>query len=153
MALHPNEHDIDVRIATTDEDIHATFDVLSQLRPHLVRSSFVGTVRQLMDTEGFRLAALTDRGKVKAVAGYRVITMLYRGRILYVDDLVTDAAARSRGYGGRLLEWLRQEGRHRHCVEIQLISKLVRVDAHRFYQRNGFEVECLHLLTKVEEPA
>lgn len=153
MVLPHDVHDIDVRIAATDEDIQATFEVLSQLRPHLARSTFVGTVRQLMDTEGFRLAALTDRGQVKAVAGYRVITMLYRGRILYVDDLVTDAAARSRGYGGRMLQWLRQEARHRHCVEIQLISRLVRVDAHRFYKRHGFEVECLHLLSKVEEPA
>lgn len=153
MTLHSNDHDIDIRVASTDEDIRATFDVLSQLRPHLARASFDATIRQLMDAEGFRLAALTDRGRVRAVAGYRVITMLYRGRILYVDDLVTDAAARSRGYGARMLAWLRQEAGHRHCVEIQLISKLIRVDAHRFYKRHGFEVECLHLLTKVEQPA
>lgn len=139
----------DIDNASTDDAIEQTFDVMSQLRPHLSRTHYLATVRHLMETEGFALAALRDDDDVRAVAGYRVITMLYRGRILVIDDLATDAAFRSRGYGAEMLRWLRDEARRRDCVEIQLISRLIRKDAHRFYRRHGFRIECLHLISDV----
>ena len=139
----------DIDTAATDDAIDQTFEVMSQLRPHLDQADYLATVRHLMQTEGYALAALRDEGDVRAVAGYRVITMLYRGRILVIDDLATDAAFRSRGYGAELLGWLRDEARRRDCVEIQLISRLVRKDAHRFYLRHGFRTECLHLISDV----
>ena len=135
--------------ATSDAAIERTFGVMSQLRPHLEQAEYLEAVRHLMRTEGYALAALRNEGEVRAVAGYRVITMLYRGRILVVDDLVTDAGMRSRGYGADMLRWLREEARRRDCVEIQLISRLTRQDAHRFYFRHGFRQECLHLVADV----
>ena len=78
--------------AESDEQIAATFEVMRQLRPHLVAEEYVSQVRALMSSDGFRLAFLTDDGGVRAVAGYRFMNMLYCGRLLYVDDLVTDGA-------------------------------------------------------------
>lgn len=131
--------------ARTDDEIAATFDVMFQLRPNLARDAYVSTVRTLMETDGYSLAALSDEdGLVRAVAGYRIMTMLYRGRILYVDDLVSDEAARSRGYGKRMLDWLKDEGRREDCRELQLISRAIRERAHRFYFREGLGIECFH---------
>ena len=45
----------------------------------------------MRETDGFRLAAASVDGKVGAVAGFRVMEMLYCGKILSVDDLVTGA--------------------------------------------------------------
>jgi GNAT superfamily N-acetyltransferase len=133
--------------AETDEQIAATYDVMRQLRPHLTSDAYVPLVRSLMASDGFRLAALTDGGAVRAVAGYRIMTMLYCGRLLYLDDLVADERVRSRGYGGRLLGWLKEEGRRQGCHELQLISRVVREQAHRFYFREGFGIECFHFRT------
>jgi GNAT superfamily N-acetyltransferase len=102
-----------------------------------------------MESDGFRLAFLTDDGAVRAVAGYRLMNMLYCGRLLYVDDLVTDERVRSRGYGARLLEWLKDEGRRHHCAELQLISRVTREEAHRFYFREGLGIECFHFRVKL----
>ena len=133
-----------IQIAESDEQIAATFDVMSQLRPELGRDAYVPLVRRMMTEEGYRLAALRDEGRVVAVAGYRYMTMLYLGRLLYVDDLVADAAARSRGHGHTLLDWLKEEGRRNDCRELQLISRVVREQAHRFYFREGLGIECFH---------
>ena len=135
--------------AETDEQIAATFDVMRQLRPHLTREEYVPRVRGMMDSDGFRLAALTDEGQVRAVAGYRYMTMLYCGRLLYLDDLVSDEQARSRGYGKALLDWLKEEGRREGCTELQLISRTIREGAHRFYFREGFGIECFQFRTKL----
>ena len=135
--------------AVTDEQIAATYDVMRQLRPHLGRDEYVPRVRGMMASDGFRLAALTDEGQVRAVAGYRLMSMLYCGRLLYLDDLVSDERARSRGYGKALLDWLKEEGRRERCTELQLISRTTREGAHRFYFREGFGIECFQFRTKL----
>jgi GNAT superfamily N-acetyltransferase len=128
--------------AETDAQIAATFDVMQQLRPHLERDRYVATIRGLMASEGLRLLAVSDRGTVAAVASYRIMEMLYCGRLLYVDDLVADQSSRSRGHGARLIARLKEEGRALGCSEIQLISRVTREQAHRFYFREGFGIEC-----------
>jgi GNAT superfamily N-acetyltransferase len=130
--------------AGTDADIAASFEVMRQLRPHLEADAYVGRVRQLMESEGLRLLTLREDGVVRAVAAYRVMDMLYCGRLLYVDDLVTDQGGRSRGYGQRLVARLKAEARELGCAEIQLISRVTREQAHRFYFREGFGIECFH---------
>jgi GNAT superfamily N-acetyltransferase len=135
---------MNIEHAETDEEIAATFEVMRQLRPHLLREEYLPQVRALMASDGFRLAVLTDEGEVRAVAGYRYMHMLYCGRLLYVDDLVTNERVRSRGYGARMIEWLKAEARRHGCRELQLISRVVREEAHRFYFREGFGIECFH---------
>ena len=77
--------------------------------------------------------------------------MLYCGRVLYVDDLVTDEGARSRGYGSRLIARLQDEAHAHGCSEIQLISNVKREAAHRFYFREGFGIECFHFRAELED--
>ena len=136
--------------AQTDEEIAATFEVMRQLRPDLAADRYVAQVRSLMDSEGLRLLAVIDEGTVRGVAAYRFMQMLYCGRLLYLDDLVVDERVRSRGYGARLLDRLRAEGRAQGCSEIQLISRVTREQAHRFYFREGFGIECFHFRTRLD---
>lgn len=129
--------------ATDIADIERCFDVMVELRPHLLRESFVALVRQLM-ADGYRLAYLEDAGAVVAVAGYRIAHNLFLGKHLYVDDLVTAAHARSRGHGGRLLAQLRDVARASQCSHLHLDSGTQRQDAHRFYFREGMAITCFH---------
>jgi GNAT superfamily N-acetyltransferase len=59
------------------------------------------------------------------------------GKRCWLQDLVTDSTERSRGVGATLLatagEWARKHG----CNHLELTSGLGRVDAHRFYEREG----------------
>jgi GNAT superfamily N-acetyltransferase len=132
-----------IQRARTEPEIAACFPVLSQLRPHLEAASFVAQVRR-MEVEGFRLCFLEVQGTVRAVAGYRRMEMLATGPVLYVDDLVTDAAFRSQGHGARLLQWLLKEAEANGCRYLELDSGTTRLDAHRFYERCGMEKVALH---------
>ena len=80
------------------------------------------------------------------MAGFRVMEMLYSGRFLSIDDLVTDSRRRSQGVGKALLDWLRPEARRQGCDQIHLDSRLIRLDAHRFYEREGFEKIAYHFI-------
>ena len=135
---------IDFVLAQDDVGIAATFDVMQQLRPQLQRDEYVETMHALRASDGLQLLALREAGTVRAVATYRIMNMLYCGRLLYVDDLVTDERVRSHGYGAQLLARLKDEGRALGCSQIQLISHVKREDAHRYYFREGLGIECFH---------
>jgi len=97
-----------------------------------------------MQADGYRLAVLYEKGKVLTVAGYRYMEMLHCGKILYVDDLNTDEAHRSRGYGQALLGWLKLEAIENSCAQLHLDSGVQREDTHRFYFREGLTISAYH---------
>ena len=141
---------IDIVQAETDAQIASTFPVMRQLRPHLEAQDYVPLIRSLMASDGLRLTAMVENGTVRAVAAWRLMTMLYCGRLLYIDDLVSDEQSRSRGHGARLVAHLKQQARALGCSEIQLLSHTKREQAHRFYFRQGFGIECFHFRTKLD---
>lgn len=129
--------------AKTDAEIQKCFDVMSELRTQLIRDDFLATIR-LMESEGYRLAYIEDDGLVVAVAGYRIYTNLFLSKNLYVDDLVTSANARSKGYGKQMLDWLRDKARQAGCRWYHLDSGTQRGRAHKFYFNQGFTVSSYH---------
>src|SRR5688572_21205946 len=116
---------------------------MHQLRMQLVEGEFLGRVR-LQEQSGYQLAYLEEDGDVKAVAGFRYLENLYSGRVLYVDDLVTDSAGRSRGYGKALLGWLVELARSENCQTLELDSGVQRFEAHRFYLTNRMVISGHH---------
>jgi GNAT superfamily N-acetyltransferase len=137
-----------ITLAESDDDIARCFAVMHQLRPHLVDASFVATVRR-QQAEGYRLALLSDDGGVRAVAGFRILDNLVSGRLLYVDDLVTDEACRSRGHGKVLFDWLVRTARNAGCRYLELDSGVQRFDAHRFYLGNRMIISAHHFRFKL----
>jgi GNAT superfamily N-acetyltransferase len=133
---------VNIAIADTDEEILACYPVLKQLRPKLSDKTLVADVRR-MQKDRFLLASVRDPD-VRAVAGYRYMEMFAFGPLLYVDDLVTDSTKRSHGYGKALLTWLNNEARSHGCKFLTLDSGLKRLDAHRFYRREGLQEIALH---------
>lgn len=144
MAAHPG--DLRIRLAESDDDLRRCFPVMAQLRPHLDEPAFLERARRQKADDGYRIAFLESGGVVRAVAGFRIMEMLVCGRHLYVDDLVTDAAARSTGLGGRLFDWLTDHARAAGCVALELDSGLHRAYAHRFYFRKGMTVSSFHFV-------
>ena len=94
--------------------------------------------------EGFRLAFLESDGEVRAVAGYRILELLFSGRTLYVDDLVTREDDRSKGFGGQLFDWLVAEARREKCSAFALDSGVQRFNAHRFYLSKRMKIAAHH---------
>jgi GNAT superfamily N-acetyltransferase len=134
----------------TDEEILATCAVMRELRPHVPEAEYVATVRRMMASDGYRLAACHLDGAVAGVAGFRILEMLYSGRSLYVDDLSTAERFRSRGCGKALLDWLDAEAARLGCKELHLDSGVQREAAHRFYFRERMVISSFHFRKRVQ---
>ncbi|MET8631959.1 GNAT family N-acetyltransferase [Streptomyces sp. NPDC004680] len=56
-----------------------------------------------------------------------------------IEAVRIHAEERGSGLGTQLLEWAIDESRRQNCQLVQLTSDVSRTDAHRFYERLGFE--------------
>lgn len=117
---------------------------MSELRTHITTvEEFLERVARQQE-QGYLLAYLHADGEIRAAAGYRYQEMLFHGRVLYVDDLVTRAADRSAGWGGRLFDWLVDQARQHGCNSFELDSGVQRFDAHRFYLMKRMKIASHH---------
>jgi len=130
-------------LAESEQEVSACYPVMAELRPHLKREEFVPTVKRLAEIAGYRLAYLTDGG-IKAVAGFRISEWLAGGKYLDIEDLVTKSGERSKGYGGELFDWLVEHAQKNTCQQVRLVSRVSRLDAHRFYLRKGMNLEAYY---------
>jgi GNAT superfamily N-acetyltransferase len=127
------------------EEIDNCFEAFSELRPHLKdRESFTSQV-QVQQKEGYTLAAIFDEGKAAACVGFRVMTTLAWGKILYIDDLITRGIYRGKGYGGKLLDYAIEQAKSLGCDQVHLDTGFARHAAHRVYVSRGFHFNCHHL--------
>ncbi len=140
-----------IRLIESHEDIRRCYDVMHELRTHLSMDEFVSQVGRQRDQQGYKLACLENAGDVAAVAGFRFIEMLAWGRAMYVDDLVTAARARSKGYGGRLFDWLVELAKQEGCAQFHLDSGVQRHGAHRFYLQKRMDITSYHFVMNLTD--
>lgn len=134
----------EIQMAQSDEQILKCFDLLKLLRPQLDKEKFVLQVRHQMK-EGYTLTFIEDESGVKSVAGFRIAHYLAWGKVLYLDDLITQPEARGIGFGTHLLKWLMGEAKRFECNGIHLDTGIERNDAHRLYLNLGMTINGLHL--------
>ncbi|MET9376193.1 GNAT family N-acetyltransferase [Streptomyces sp. NPDC002992] len=60
-----------------------------------------------------------------------------------IEGVRIHAEERGSGLGTQLIEWAVEESRRQDCQLVQLTSDATRTDAHRFYERLGFEASHL----------
>lgn len=138
-----------IRTLETQEEIRGCFPVMLELRPQLVEDEFVRQVHRQRAAHGYVLAAVESEGRIVAAAGYRVAEFMAWGKVLYVDDLVTGAAHRGKGYGGALMDWLVAQARAQGCAELHLDSGHQRFDAHRLYLNKKLRITSHHFALKL----
>jgi GNAT superfamily N-acetyltransferase len=134
---------LEPHVASTAEEIQRCYPIMHQLRPHLEERTFADQVMRQM-TEGYCLVYLADSGRVQALAGYRILEFLAWGKVLYIDDLITDSRARKKGYGGKILKWIIDQAKLEGCDQVHLDSGPQRHEAHKLYLNHGFKIIGYH---------
>ena len=137
-----------IGLARTPEQIGRCSGVMRELRPHIKAIDFAARVLH-QQQEGYQLAFLELDRVVRSVAGFRILNLLFSGRTLYLDDLVTHEGERSRGYGAALFDWLVEHARENECEHLTLDSGVQRFAAHRFYLNRGMDITSHHFQLKL----
>lgn len=140
----------EIKFATNEQSILACYQVIKQLRPHFTsEQKFVLQVQRQMQ-QGYKLIFI-EQEVVRAVSGYRYLEFLAWGKVLYIDDLVTDSSNRKNGYASTLVDFLFSEAKKEQCDQVHLDSGPLRHDAHRLYLSLGFKITGHHFSFNLKE--
>lgn len=133
-----------VDLAPDHPELDAGLRVLGELRQHRTLDELRALYIEGYESSGYRLTVLVADDLVQAVSGHRILTNTAAGRHFYIDDLVTRSDARSHGHGAALLAYLVTRARAADCSQLMLDSGTHRIDAHRFYFREGLVATDFH---------
>lgn len=133
-----------IKYATTQEDFLKCWNAISALRPNLIQERYLELIES-MKIQGYQLLFIEEEnGEVPAILGFRYLTMLYCGNIIYIDDLSTLPEARGKGYGNTLLDFVINLAHENHLDGVHLDSGHQRFDAHRLYLNKKFNITSHH---------
>jgi GNAT superfamily N-acetyltransferase len=137
-----------ISLATSSEQIGHCSSVMRELRPHIKPIDFAARVLKQQE-EGYQLVYLEFDGIIRSVAGFRMLNLLFSGRTLYIDDLVTHDSDQSQGFGTAVFDWLVKYAKQQKCEYLTLDSGVQRFAAHRFYLKRGMDITSHHFQLKL----
>jgi GNAT superfamily N-acetyltransferase len=138
--------DLEIRQAVAD-DVPAIVAMLADDPLGAQRESpddlepYLAALERLRADPNQHLVVAVREGRIVGTLQLTVIPGLSRrGAVRSIIEAVRiHADARGDGLGTRLIEWAIEESRRLGCQLVQLTSDRTRIDAHRFYERLGFE--------------
>lgn len=124
----------------TIEDSDAVYALICELKQHAFdhHEFNVGFAANLSDPNlRYQLALL--EGDVVGMIGLHLQFHLHHVNwIGEIQELVVMPQARGLGVGSQLLAWAETQAREAGAEMTELSTNVTRVDAHRFYQREGY---------------
>ncbi|MGW7431247.1 GNAT family N-acetyltransferase [Streptomyces sp. NPDC054861] len=142
--------DLEIRPATA-EDIPAIVAMLADDALGAQRESpddltpYTAAFQRLAQDPNQHLVVAARGGRTVGTLQLTVIPGLSRkGTIRSIIEAVRiHSDERGSGLGTELITWAVEESRRQGCALVQLTSDATRTDAHRFYERLGFEASHL----------
>lgn len=139
------ENSFEIKSIESDLEIEKCFDVALVLRPHLKKEMWINTIREMVANEKYNLKVIYDQGNIISFVGYRIMTSLHSGHIIYIDDLCTLDAYRGMGLGNQLLLYVRTVAISKKMDAVVLDTGFNNHSAQKLYFKNGFELSAVHL--------
>jgi ribosomal protein S18 acetylase RimI-like enzyme len=136
------------RIQTASE-IEQCREVVFSLRPHMNQDSWVAMISEMMQNEKYCIAGMMHQEAVVAFAGYRIMTSLHSGNIIYIDDLCTLEPYRGKGLASQLLKHVRAIAISNNKDAVVLDTNFNNHTAQKLYLKNGFQLTAIHLAMTV----
>lgn len=132
-----------INFAKERKSVSRCHKAMTGLYPELSFNDFVKRVMQQL-TEGYQLVFLEAGEEVKSVIGFRISSILSRGKSIYVEDFSTKPSEQSNGFGDHLFEWVCQHAISQGCEWVHLDCRVQNFKGHSFYARKGMDITSHH---------
>jgi len=101
---------------------------------------------QDMTAQGYQCAAAFSDDCCIGVAGIWLGTRFWCGRYLDVDNVIVGPTYRGAGIGQQLMDWVESYAHREGCEVMVLDAYVTNHPAHKFYQRNGYQIIGYHFV-------
>lgn len=121
-------------------DINAIVSLLDQLGYSGTEKFMEEKLQRLINHADEDLVVYEENNQVVAVMSIHFIPQLaLEGDFARISYFSVDSTVRSKGIGNQLEEYCTQLAKDRNCDRIEVHCHERRVDAHRFYDKQGYE--------------
>lgn len=123
------------------EDLDSVFELLDELYENKIEySKFTQKYKESLEDNSFYGIVAIENNKVVGILISRVINRLAKKKnILFIDDLIVNEKCRNIGIGKLLIQTATAYAISKDCGALELTSMIQNINAHRFYENNGFE--------------
>jgi GNAT superfamily N-acetyltransferase len=132
---------MEIRNATA-EDFNLVFDYIEKLWAYnsYDKEIIEKVYKDVLANDNDFAFLLYDNGNPKGFChGTFFNTFWLSGQTCYISSIITNLEERKKGYGGKMLDHVKDLAKERGCKAIVLDSGMPRKEAHRFYENYGFE--------------
>jgi GNAT superfamily N-acetyltransferase len=137
--------EFDIRILTEKSLIIEHWALLRQLN-QAVTEAYLAEIMDDMLAHGYRFITVWDGASCIGVTGLWTGTKIYSGKYMELDNVVIDAAHRSRGIGQLLLDFVVDLAHKEGVRTLMLDAYHENHGAKAFYERNAFVARGYHFL-------
>lgn len=123
------------------KDLEEVFELLDELYENKIEYSiFVQKYEASLNDDNFYEIVAVEDNKVVGVLIARIINRLAKKKnIFFIDDLIVNERYRNTGIGKLLIQNAMDYAVSIDCESLELTSLISNINAHRFYENNGFE--------------
>ncbi|CAF1214268.1 unnamed protein product [Rotaria sordida] len=126
--------------------------VHAQLRPNLNKFTSDDYVQYIQQLPDIHICGIIRKNEtetiVLALAIYRNYLTTYDTHRFEIDDLIVDEKERNHGLGTNLMNYLIQQAKQCHAVQIHIHCDLNNTDVHRFFFRFGLIIPIFEFYLK-----
>jgi ribosomal protein S18 acetylase RimI-like enzyme len=128
------------------------YPLILQLNPGMKKQRFEEMIEALQALP-YSMLGIFEGEKCIGICGYWIMTKLYCGKYLELDNVVVDGAYRSAGIGKIMSEEMEKIALAQNCSVMMLDAYIPNEKAHQFYERLGFEKRGYHFIKKLIYPS
>lgn len=131
---------IEIRRAKTGDN-KRVYELVCQLENSTLNEKYLNDVfkRNLSSETVFYWVIETDKHVFGFISMHIQDLLHHEGRVAEVQELCVDENYRNNGFGKILLDHALTEAKKQNCELIEVAANRKREDAHRFYEKNGWE--------------
>lgn len=138
-----------IRELTSLEEMLPHLHLMQQMYPHLNEGNYSALLAEMLPM-GYKQILVLDGERSVGMAAYWLITRLWCGKTLDVDNVVVHPDYRNRKAGQAILDYMNAKAEAEGCTRMVLDAYVSNHKAHRFYFRDGYEITGFHFTKKVE---
>lgn len=145
------ENSYQIKLVKTEAEILKCWEVAFLLRPHLDKNKWPSMISEMMQNEKYSIAGIMENDKFVAFVGYRIMTSLHTGNMIYIDDLCTLESHRGKGFASRLLEFVKEIALSAGMDALVLDTDFTNNTAQKVYFKHGFKLVAVHLASNLRK--
>jgi GNAT superfamily N-acetyltransferase len=130
-----------------EENIFIIIPLLKMLNQNILEEVLRERLDAMMQ-HNYRCIGIYDDTKLIGICGIWTLIKYYIGKHIELDNIIILPEYQNKNIGTKLMVWIEIYAKDNDCVASELNCYVGNKDAHRFWEKEGYEVIALHFQKK-----